>query len=186
MAILELVRACSPRSLGQRFLLSTAPDPMEVLARYGRYLRAHPPHRLATAAFVDRTPVGLLNVTVTGCGQAEVAVLVADAWQRRGVASTLIAGRFGHGDWAGWTVRAVVHPHNESAIGLLRAQHISAPRLVEIDPGGLEFDIAIPQPRAARPRGAAPPVLDDPSRQAQPADRRQGLWSKHRVGATGR
>ncbi|HEY2725023.1 MAG TPA: N-acetyltransferase [Pseudonocardiaceae bacterium] len=143
-AVDALVRACSPGSLRRRFFLPADPDPADVLARYHRYLLASSPREVAVVALMRGLPVGLLNLAVLADGLVEAGVLVADAWQRRGVAGLLIATELGSGRWAGWTVRATVQPDNRAMRELLRGQRIGVCRLVGIDRAQLDYDIALP------------------------------------------
>ena len=87
-------------------------DPETVWARYGHYLLAGPPRGAAVVATVDRRPVGLLNLIVVGPRTVELSLLVADGWQRRGVATRLLAAELDRPRWAGWTVQAIVQPDN--------------------------------------------------------------------------
>jgi GNAT superfamily N-acetyltransferase len=138
----ELVRSCSPGSLGARFSLPGAPDPDAVFTRYGRYLLAGPPWGTATLATVSRRPVGLLNLVVVADGLVEVGLLVADRWQRRGVATSLLAELTGP-RWAGWTVLADVRSDNTAARRLLAAQRWGARRRVVAAGEHMQYEIVV-------------------------------------------
>jgi GNAT superfamily N-acetyltransferase len=120
--VAALVSACSPGSLRRRFLMGGPAEPAEVFRRHQRFLLAGPPSGVALLAVCGRVPVGLLNFVSESPGEAEVGVLVADAWQRRGVGSALSRWLWASGRWPGWTVRATVQAGNTGAEVLLRRQ----------------------------------------------------------------
>src|SRR5437868_2205815 len=101
-AVRALVNACSPTSLQRRFFSPAPLDAETVWAKYGRYLLAGPPLGEAALANVGGRPVGLLNVIVVGTGTIEVSLLVADAWQHRGIATRLLDAKLRSPRWAGW------------------------------------------------------------------------------------
>ncbi len=142
-SVRALAHTCSPTSLQRRFFLPVLMDPDTVLARYGHYLLAGPPLGAAKLATVEGRPVGLLNLIVTGVRTVEVSLLVADAWQGRGVATRLLAPELGRPRWAGWTVQAVVQPDNEPVRSLLRSERFGVWRLVERDPSASEFALTL-------------------------------------------
>ncbi|MFF0147837.1 GNAT family N-acetyltransferase [Amycolatopsis sulphurea] len=116
-SVAGVVRACSPESVRRRFTVGRAPDPDEVLTRYGRFLLAG----LALVAERDGVSAGLLNVVPDGERRAELGLLVADPWQRQGIGRALVGLVIGASRWRGWTVHATVQSGNEAAEGLLRA-----------------------------------------------------------------
>ncbi|WP_410565213.1 GNAT family N-acetyltransferase [Amycolatopsis sp. cmx-4-61] len=120
--VAALVEACSPDSLRRRFLMGGPARPAEVFQRYQRFLLAGPPDGVALLALCGGVPVGLLNFVSETPGQAEIGVLVADAWQRRGIGSALSRWLWASGRWPGWTVRATVQSGNTGAEALLRGQ----------------------------------------------------------------
>ncbi len=141
-AVRRLVWACSPASLQRRFFLP-APFPREKVWARGRgYLLAGPPEGAAVVAMAHDVPVGLLNLIVIGAERVEVSVLVADAWQRRGVASRLLGEELGRPRWAGWTVLATVQPDNWPVRSLL--QRLGQWRLVDRDPSAWDYAITLP------------------------------------------
>ena len=120
--VADLVGRCSPASLRSRFFLAAQAQPAQVLATYLPFLLAGPPDGMALAAMVDGRPVGLLNLVAGPAGRLALGVLVADAWQGRGVASTLLRHAVRPGRWPGRLVRATVQPSNAAARALIRAQ----------------------------------------------------------------
>ena len=84
--VAALVAACSPDSLRRRFIMGGPAEPADVFRRYQRFLLAGSPALLATRGGV---PVGLLNFVAETPGEAEIGILVADAWQRQGIGSAL-------------------------------------------------------------------------------------------------
>ncbi|GEL22311.1 hypothetical protein PSU4_12650 [Pseudonocardia sulfidoxydans NBRC 16205] len=137
-----IVRACSVRSLSERFAAAHRLTPDAVLGRYRRWL-------MAGDAVVGRAgdrPVGLLNlVDDPVCPRTtDLALLVVDDVQRRGVATALLRHSLAVPARAGWTVRATVRDDNRAAIGLLRTQHLGPVRLASFEAGELSYEIAIP------------------------------------------
>jgi GNAT superfamily N-acetyltransferase len=130
-----LVGSCSPASLQRRFFLPTPMDADAVWARYGHYLLAG----AATVATVAGQPIGLLNLIVVGPRTAELSVLVADGWQRRGVATRLLDAELARPGWVGWTVQATVQPDNLAVRSLLRSHRFGVWRLVERDLSSWDF-----------------------------------------------
>ncbi|WP_239154482.1 GNAT family N-acetyltransferase [Amycolatopsis sp. FDAARGOS 1241] len=136
-AVTALVRACSPESLAWRFTLPGRPDPERILVRYRPFLLAGE----ALVAMAGDAPVGLVNLMVDGERRAELGVLVADAWHRRRIASTLVRYLFDDPRHAGWTVHATVLVGNNPALGLLRAHGFRG--VPSFERGELEFEHAI-------------------------------------------
>ena len=143
-AVRALVDVCSPRALQRRFFLPAPMDRDTVWARYGSYLLAGPPLGTATVATVDGHPVGLLNLIVVGERAAELSLLVADGWQRRGVATRLLATELGRPRWAGWTVQAIVQPDNLPVRSLLRSGRFGTWQLVDRDLSSWDFALSLP------------------------------------------
>ena len=151
-AVRELVRNCSPGSLRARFSLPGAPDQDRVFTRYRRYLLAGPPSGTTTLATVRGRPVGLLNLGIVADGLVEVGLLVADRWQRRGVATSLLAAELTGPTWAGWTVLADVRADNAPARRLLAAQRWGVCRRVTAAGENLRYEIAVAPPITRRAR----------------------------------
>src|SRR4051812_27470967 len=110
--VAALVAACSPDSLRRRFMMGGPARPAEVFQRYQRFLLAGPPAGVALLAWCGGAPVGLLNFVSESPGEAEIGILVADAWQRQGIGSALSRWLWAAGRWPGWTVRATVQAGN--------------------------------------------------------------------------
>jgi GNAT superfamily N-acetyltransferase len=142
-AVRELVRACSPTSLQRRFFLPGPMDAATVWARYGHYLLAGPPLGAAALAAVEGRPVGLLNLNVVGIRTLELSLLVADAWQHKGVATRLLDAELARPRWAGWTVQALVQPDNGPVRSLLRSTRFGLWQLVARDPSAWEFGLTL-------------------------------------------
>ncbi|NIH81460.1 GNAT family N-acetyltransferase [Amycolatopsis viridis] len=143
----SVVLACSPGTLRRRFFLPGRPDPADVLGRYRRYLLAGPPDGVALAAIDGRTTVGLLNLVAGEARVAELGIMVADPWQRQGIATGLAGWLRASGRWAGWTVRAVTQVDNAAARALLRRQGFR----VRHGPqhGEYEYELTMPGPEVA-------------------------------------
>jgi len=138
-AVRALVGSCSPASLQRRFFLPAPMDPEVVWSRYGSYLLAGPPLGTATVATVEGHPVGLLNLIVVGPRAVELSLLVVDAWQRRGVATHLLATALDEPRWVGWTVQATVQPDNLPVRTLLRSRRFGIWELVDRDLSSWDF-----------------------------------------------
>jgi hypothetical protein len=146
----ELVRTCSPESLRRRFLLPVPLEPEAVLQRYQRYLVVGPPTGAAAVALVRDTPVGLLNLVVVRDGEVEASLLVADAWQHRHVATSLLTLELSRPRWVGWTVCATVEPSNLPVRQLLARQQLGACRLVGRDPSAWDYAIHLGEATGSR------------------------------------
>ena len=138
-AVRALVGSCSPASLQRRFFLPAPMDREVVWSRYGSYLLAGPPLGAATVATVEGHPVGLLNLIVVGTRAVELSLLIADAWQRRGVATHLLATALDEPRWVGWTVQATVQPDNLPVRTLLRSRRFGIWELVDRDLSSWDF-----------------------------------------------
>ncbi|UQS23701.1 GNAT family N-acetyltransferase [Amycolatopsis thermalba] len=140
--VADLVLACSAGTLRNRFFMPGQPEPRDILDRYRRYLLAGPPHGVALVAFSGGAAAGLLNLVAGEPGVAELGIMVADPWQRRGIGTGLAAWLRASGRWAGWTVRAVTQADNAAAKALLRGQGF---RLVRgVDRGEYRYELTMP------------------------------------------
>jgi hypothetical protein len=140
--VAALVRACSPRTMARRFFLPTRPDPEDILLRYRRYLLAGVDRGVLRVAMAADTPIGLLNLVVVGERTADLALLVTDGWQHRGVGQLLVDSVARAPAWQGWTVHGTVQPDNLAARALL-CRLPSEPRLVSAGPGELEYAVEL-------------------------------------------
>ena len=93
----------------------------------------------ATVAVAEGQPVGLLNLIVVGPRAVELSLLVADGWQRRGVATRLLEAELDRPRWAGWTVLATVQPDNLPVRSLLRSRRFGVWELVDRDLSSWDF-----------------------------------------------
>ncbi|MDT0349196.1 GNAT family N-acetyltransferase [Pseudonocardia charpentierae] len=143
-----LVGDCSPETLRRRFFLPAALEAGEVFRRYRRFLLIGPPSGASVLATVGSRPVGLLNLVAVGDRLVEVGLLVADPWQRRGIATHLLASELARPRWAGWTVRATVQADNQAARRLLFDPLRGRPR--RSTAGGAELTVEVVVPEARR------------------------------------
>jgi GNAT superfamily N-acetyltransferase len=142
-AVRELAHSCSPTSLQRRFFLPAPLDADTVWAQYGHYLLGGPPLGAAVLATVRRRPIGLLNLIAVGVRTVEVSLLVADAWQRRGVATRLLDTELAKPRWAGWTMQALVQPDNGPVRSLLRGTRLGTWHVVDRDPSAWELALTL-------------------------------------------
>ncbi|HET6951040.1 MAG TPA: GNAT family N-acetyltransferase [Acidimicrobiales bacterium] len=138
-ALDALVGRCSPATLYRRFHGAGERPARWILAQL-----AAPATGRRT--FVAVSPGGDVHGTATlaaaGPGVADVAFLVEDAWQRRGVGRSLFAAMAAEAHRQGLAaVTATVHADNERALRFLRAV---APGGRFRFAGGAEVEAAIP------------------------------------------
>ncbi|MFC5994270.1 GNAT family N-acetyltransferase [Pseudonocardia hispaniensis] len=155
-AVVELVGACSPQTLGRRFLLPGI-DATRVLGGYLRFLLPASGGE-ALLASVDGCPAGLLTVFRYGPCRAEIALLVPDRWQRRGIGTQLV--RFARGALAGRRIHATVHSTNVGSRALLRllGQPLQGGASA---PGQLDYEFVLSPDEGDRPT-ARPRVRRSP------------------------
>jgi GNAT superfamily N-acetyltransferase len=137
-----LLAASSAASLRQRFMMGGRPDPRQIFERYLRYLLAGPPDGVALLASSRGIPVGLLNLVSDEPRTAEIGILVADPWQRRGIGSVLTGWLWGAGRWAGWTVHATSQNDNTGAEALLLRQGFQP--VPTFERGERDFALVVP------------------------------------------
>lgn len=134
--VARLAARTSPAALGARFFrpVRHAAD----LTLVGLLLG--PADGSAFLAMDDGRPVGLLNLAPGETGEVDIALLVADAWQRRGIARALLEHALADPRWARRKLYATVRPDNTAVLSLLR----SLPRqmhLVDSGPGELYLEL---------------------------------------------
>jgi ribosomal protein S18 acetylase RimI-like enzyme len=134
--VARLAARSSQESLAARFFLPAS-------RRVGRpllELLPGPAEGRAYLAMDDGRPVGLVNVVPDGRREVEIAVLVADRWQHRGIGRALLEHALADPRWAGQTVHAAVRPDNIAVLTLLRS--LGRPmRLVDHAPGEYHFEL---------------------------------------------
>ncbi|MFD6566416.1 GNAT family N-acetyltransferase [Micromonospora profundi] len=139
--VLELHEGCSPRSRQRRYLGGASlPQP----ARLRRVLE---PNRgvtlLATTAASDgaaESVVAMANLLGEG-DEAEVALLVRDDWQRRGLGSALLRRLARHADTAGYAA-LVLHVQAENTPMLRTLRRLDRPTVTERD--GTLLSLTVP------------------------------------------
>ncbi|MBQ1032959.1 GNAT family N-acetyltransferase [Micromonospora sp. C97] len=145
--VLELHEGCSPRSRQRRYLGGASlPQP----ARLRRVLE---PERgltlLATTVAVDgaaESVVAMANLLGEG-DEAEVALLVRDDWQRRGLGTALLRRLVRHADAAGYAA-LVLHVQAENAPMLRTLRRLDRPAATERDGTVLSCTVPLAAPAA--------------------------------------
>ncbi|SCE73339.1 L-amino acid N-acyltransferase YncA [Micromonospora coriariae] len=139
--VLELHEGCSPRSRQRRYLSGAAPPQQ---ARLRRLLEASRGLTLlATAADDDggaESVVAMANLLGEG-DEAEVALLVRDDWQRRGLGSALLRRLARHADRAGYAA-LVLHVQAENIPMLRTLRRLDRPGSTERD--GTLLSLTVP------------------------------------------
>ncbi|MER5337691.1 GNAT family N-acetyltransferase [Micromonospora sp. NPDC002717] len=151
--VVELHEACSARSRYRRYLGGAAAPSA---ARLRRLLEpARGLTLLATAggdAGEAETVLAMANLLAEG-DEAEVALLVRDDWQRRGLGSALLRRLVRHAEQAGYAA-LVLHVHAENAPMLRTVRRLGRPTPTERD-GGL-VAVTVPFTAGAPVAGRAP------------------------------
>ncbi|MFI7660520.1 GNAT family N-acetyltransferase [Micromonospora parva] len=145
--VLELHEGCSPRSRQRRYLGGASlPQP----ARLRRVLE---PDRgltlLATTVAADgaaESVVAMANLLGEG-DEAEVALLVRDDWQRRGLGTALLRRLARHADAAGYAA-LVLHVQAENTPMLRTLRRLDRPAATERDGTVLSCTVALAAPAA--------------------------------------
>ncbi|TDC72951.1 GNAT family N-acetyltransferase [Micromonospora sp. KC606] len=153
--VVELHEASSARTRQRRYLSgATMPSP-------GRLRRLLDPARgttlLATigSGGAAESIVAMANLLGEG-DEAEVALLVRDDWQRRGLGTALLRRLLGHAERAGYAV-VLLHVQTENAAMLRAVRRLGRPAPVERD--GSLLTVTVPlAPRVAADQAVAPPV----------------------------
>ncbi|MEU4554242.1 acetyltransferase (GNAT) family protein [Micromonospora violae] len=149
----ELHEACSPRSRQRRYLGGAAlPQP----ARLRRLLEPVRGLTLIATAGSDGTAesvVAMANLLGEG-DEAEVALLVRDDWQRRGLGSALLRRLVQHADRSGYAA-LVLHVQAENHPMLRTLRGLGRPSSTQRDGGLLTITVPLAVPALADRRGAA-------------------------------
>jgi GNAT superfamily N-acetyltransferase len=117
-ALAEMLSRCTAYTRSRRFLapLRSFPEPYLTEA-----LSGHPEH-FALVAATPAVVVALASCRAVDGGTAELAVLVEDAWQRRGIGARLLKRLIEHADRSGLrTLRATLLAEQEWITRPLRA-----------------------------------------------------------------
>lgn len=135
--VARLVPRCTPATLRARLFY---PDG-HALGREVVDLLAGPATGVGYLALDEHRPIGLANmVPDEAAGTVEVALLVADRWQRAGIGRRLVKTALADPRWAGHAVRATVSPDNRPILRLLRSLGLSM-RLLDTAPGEYYFEL---------------------------------------------
>ncbi|HEX3828005.1 MAG TPA: GNAT family N-acetyltransferase [Sporichthyaceae bacterium] len=176
----RFARNCGAEALRARFFLPPGTDPQGLHERHLRYLTAGPPEGVGLVALVGGTPVGVLNLVATGPEQAELAVVVAQRWQRLGIARRLVDDVRRRGRWTGWTLNVLLQWENIAGRGFV--QSLPGPRrTLSVEYGCIEQEIhpfefaptAELSPTETGPRRSVPAPAQVRGRLVQPARREQ-------------
>ncbi|WP_327043024.1 GNAT family N-acetyltransferase [Micromonospora ureilytica] len=148
--VVELHEACAPRSRQRRYLGGAAlPQP----ARLRRLLE---PSRgltlIATSTDGTAEPVVAMANLLGEGDEAEVALLVRDDWQRRGLGSALLRRLVRHADRSGYAALVLhVQASNDPMLRTLR--RLDRPSVVERDGALLTVAVPLAVPAAAERTG---------------------------------
>ncbi|MEQ4305727.1 GNAT family N-acetyltransferase [Plantactinospora sp. B6F1] len=160
-AVLAMHRRCSARSLRLRYPASGAATP-------GRLRRLLSPARgvalLACAGGADGQPervVAMANLAAEGM-LAELALLVEEGWQRRGLGGALSRRLVGYGTRAGYAALLAHTPAGN--VGMLRIlDRLSLPSTVDRDGELLTVTVSLHDRPAVAPPVPAPPPVELPT-----------------------
>ncbi|WP_327032248.1 GNAT family N-acetyltransferase [Micromonospora ureilytica] len=150
--VVELHEACSPRSRHRRYLGGA------LLPRPARLRQLLEPERgltlVATTTGADgaaESVVAMANLLGEG-DEAEVALLVRDDWQRRGLGSALLRRLVRHADRSGYAALVLhVQATNDPMLRTLR--RLDRPSVVERDGALLTVVVPLAVPAAAERTG---------------------------------
>ncbi|MGS2614441.1 GNAT family N-acetyltransferase [Micromonospora sp. LZ34] len=149
--VVELHEACSARSRHRRYLGGAAtPAP----TRLRRLLEPARGLTLLAAApgcgGAGEPVVAMANLLAEG-DEAEVALLVRDDWQRRGLGSALLRRLVGHAERAGYAA-LVLHVQAENTPMLHTLRRLARPTRSERDAALLTLTVPLTAPTAVHPR----------------------------------
>ncbi|MFE9202934.1 GNAT family N-acetyltransferase [Micromonospora sp. NPDC007230] len=158
--VLELHETCSARSRQRRYLSGAArPSP----ARLRRLLEPAGGLTLVATADSDgeaEPVVALANLLGEG-DEAEVALLVRDDWQRRGLGSALLRRLLGHAERVGYAA-VLLHVHAANTPMLRAVRRLERPTSVDRDGSVLTVTVPLRARRAEVPRPADAAVRRSP------------------------
>jgi GNAT superfamily N-acetyltransferase len=129
-AVIAAYRGLSPQSMYRRFFTLT-PDPAPLVERQFSMID-HDDHE-ALVVVEENEIVGIAHWDRAGCcpAEAEIAITIADRWQRRGLGRVLIRALAGDAYRHGIdTLTATVLADNRAALGLAVTNH---PASVHLD-----------------------------------------------------
>lgn len=149
--VVELHEACSARSRYRRYLGgAAAPSP----ARLRRLLEPARGLTLLASApgcrGAGEPVVAMANLLAEG-DEAEVALLVRDDWQRRGLGSALLRRLVGHAERAGYAA-LLLHVQAENTPMLRTLRRLARPTPTERDGALLTLTVPLTTPTPAHPR----------------------------------
>jgi len=122
-AVIDAYRGLSAQSIYRRFFTLTA-DPAPLVAHQFELID-HRDHE-ALVVLEDDEVVGIAHWDRAGCcpDEAEIAITIADRWQRRGLGRVLIRALAGNAYRHGIeTLTATVLSENRAALGLAAVGH---------------------------------------------------------------
>jgi GNAT superfamily N-acetyltransferase len=128
-AVIATYRGLSPQSLYRRFF-TLSPDPAPLVQRQFSMID-HRDHEALVVLEGDQV-VGIAHWDRAGCcpDEAEIAITIADRWQRRGLGRVLIRALAGDAYRHGIeTLTATVLAENRAALGLASKNNPSAVHL---------------------------------------------------------
>jgi GNAT superfamily N-acetyltransferase len=147
-ALVQLHGACAPATLEACFL-----SPAPVMSAEVATELLLPADGFSLVAEQSGALAGLISVAPTRSGSADVRLLVADAWQRRGIGSALLHSAVREAAQVGLDeLHFKVHPTNTAVYPMISAAGLRARVSTR---GGVTFvDIPLRMPARGRSTGA--------------------------------
>ncbi|MBY8871250.1 GNAT family N-acetyltransferase [Micromonospora sp. PLK6-60] len=141
--LVELHDRCSPRTVARRYLSGAARPSPERLRRL-----LDPARGLTLVATVGagatEQVVAMANLLGEG-DEAEVALLVRDDWQRRGLGSALLRRLLGHADRVG-VAAVLLHVQAENTAMLRTVRRVARPTRIDRDGSLLTVTVPLADP----------------------------------------